>query len=84
VAALLRDSPLFAAAWETATVAAHTSTRKTVHSPVIGPIELDCDVLSAPSTDMRIVVYTAIPGSPSAEKLELLRVTGVQEFATGR
>ncbi|RWZ67774.1 XRE family transcriptional regulator [Labedella populi] len=84
VAALLRTSPLFAEAWETATVASHTSSRKTVHSPVVGPIELDCDVLSTPSTDMRIVVYTAVPGSESAEKLQLLRVTGTQEFARGR
>jgi transcriptional regulator with XRE-family HTH domain len=80
VAALKRDSPAFAAAWETATVASHTSSRKTVRSPVIGSLELDCDVLSAPSTDMRIVVYTAVPGSASAEKLDLLRVTGVQAF----
>lgn len=84
VAALLRDSPLFAEAWKTATVASHTSSRKTVHSAVIGPIELDCDVLSAPSTDMRIVVYTAVPGSESANKLDLLRVTGTQEFARAR
>ncbi len=77
---LRRDSPLFAAAWETATVASHTSSRKTVRSAVIGPVELDCDVLSAPGTDMRIVVYTAAPGSEAAEKLALLRVAGTQEL----
>jgi hypothetical protein len=51
-----------------------------VHSPV-GPIEIDCDVLSVPGSDLRIVVYTAVPGSEDAAKLDLLRVTGLQEFA---
>jgi hypothetical protein len=36
------------------------------------------DVLTAPGTDLRIVVYTAVPGSPDASKLELLRVAGTQ------
>lgn len=80
VRALRRESPLFAEAWESASVAAHTSSRKTVHSPVVGPIALDCDVLGAPGADLRIVVYTAEPGSEAAEKLALLRVAGVQAF----
>jgi hypothetical protein len=78
VRCLRRDSPAFEEAWRTATVSAHVSSRKTVHSPVIGPIELDCDVLTAPGADLRIVVYTAVPGSPAEASLDLLRVTGVQ------
>jgi MmyB-like transcription regulator ligand binding domain len=44
----------------------------------VGPIAIDCDVLTAPGTDLRIVVYTAVPGSLDASKLELLRVAGTQ------
>lgn len=78
VRCLRRDAPAFEQAWQSATVSAHISSRKTVHSPVIGPIELDCDVLTAPGADLRIVVYTAVPGSPADANLDLLRVTGVQ------
>jgi DNA-binding XRE family transcriptional regulator len=80
VARLLRESPTFAAQWESASVAQHRSTRKTVHSSIVGPIELDCDVLDAPGSDLHIVVYSAVPGSEDAEKLELLRVAGTQAF----
>jgi hypothetical protein len=50
-----------------------------VHTPV-GPIEIDCDVLTVPGGDLRIVVYTAVPGTEDAAKLDLLRVTGLQQF----
>jgi hypothetical protein len=33
-------------------------------------------VLSVPGSDLRIVLYTAAPGSVDASRLELLRVTG--------
>jgi hypothetical protein len=43
-------------------------------------VEIDCDVLSVPGGDLRIVVYTVVPGSEDAAKLDLLRVTGLQEL----
>ncbi len=48
---------------------------------VAGPITVDCDVLSVPDGDLRIVVYTAVPGSDDAAKLDLLRVTGTERFS---
>lgn len=36
----------------------------------------DCDVLTVPGCDIRLVVYTVAAGSPDAEKLDFLRVTG--------
>ncbi|GEA87937.1 helix-turn-helix domain-containing protein [Cellulomonas cellasea] len=79
VARLQRESPDFAARWATAHVAEHRSSRKTVSTPV-GPIAVDCDVLTAPGIDVRIVVYTVAPGSEDAERLDLLRVTGLQDL----
>jgi hypothetical protein len=35
----------------------------------------DCDVLTVPGCDLRLVVYTVAAGSADAEKLEFLRVT---------
>ncbi|GAB3618495.1 hypothetical protein GCM10027416_30520 [Okibacterium endophyticum] len=41
-------------------------------------VTLDCDILTTHDVDFRLVVYTAPPGSEDAEKLDLLRVVGVQ------
>ena len=45
-------------------------------------ITIDCDVLTAPGTDLRIVVYTVAPGSEDEARLDLLRVTGLQALST--
>ena len=71
-------SPVFETLWGKWHVANRRSDRKTVDSPIVGPITFDCDVLSAPDSDLRLVVYTAPVGSSDAEKLDLLRVVGVQ------
>ncbi|WP_182515783.1 helix-turn-helix transcriptional regulator [Curtobacterium pusillum] len=80
VARLRRESPEFERRWDTGRVAEHRASRKRVHSPV-GPIEVDCDVLTVPGGDLRVVVYTAAPGTEDAAKLDLLRVTGLQDLA---
>lgn len=81
VARLRRESPEFERRWETGRIAEHRTSRKIVASRV-GPVEIDCDVLTVPGSDLRIVVYTATPGSPDAAALDLLRVTGLQELPT--
>ncbi|MEO3853767.1 hypothetical protein [Acrocarpospora sp. B8E8] len=48
--------------------------------PDVGPLALDCDVLTVPGTDLRLVVYTAPPGSNAADKLRLLDVIGTQSM----
>ena len=44
----------------------------------MGPVTVDCDILTAPDSDLRLVIYTARPGSEDAGKLDLLRVAGLQ------
>jgi transcriptional regulator with XRE-family HTH domain len=79
---LLARSPRFADLWSCARVATHLSSRKVVEVTGIGPIALDCDVLMAPGSDLRVVVYTAEPGSTDEARLDLLRVAGLQSFTT--
>ena len=43
-----------------------------MHHPELGPITVDCDVLSVPAVDLRVVAFTAAPGSEDADKLRLL------------
>lgn len=78
IADLCATDDWFKALWADYGVAHHISDRKTIHSPAVGPVTVDCDVLAAPDTDLRIVVYTARPGTEDAGKLDLLRVTGSQ------
>ena len=44
----------------------------------IGDITVDCDVLSDSDTDLKIVIYTAVPRSEDETKLDLGRVVGVR------
>lgn len=82
VSRLRTSSPEFERRWAEARVAQHRSSRKTVTGTPVGPIVVDCDVLTAPGSDLRIVVYTVAPGSEDEARLELLRVTGLQRVET--
>ncbi|MBR7676808.1 helix-turn-helix transcriptional regulator [Streptomyces daliensis] len=69
----------FAALWDGHEVAVRRSAVKRFQHPVVGLMELDCEVLLNPVHDQRLVLYTARPGSESHERLELLRVVGLQD-----
>jgi transcriptional regulator with XRE-family HTH domain len=70
---LLEESPEFARLWaEREVVVQRTLTKRTVH-PVAGPLELDCEILAVPGHEHRLLVYTAAPGTSSAEGLRRLR-----------
>jgi transcriptional regulator with XRE-family HTH domain len=78
---LRQVSPRFAELWEQRPVAQHEAARKTIRHPDIGPITLDCDVLTVGGSDLRLIVYTAPPGSDDARALALLGAVGLQSFA---
>lgn len=78
VTRLRAESQDFRRRWSEAHIARHRSSTKTATSTPVGPIAIDCDVLTAPGTDLRIVIYTVAPGTPDASKLGLLKVTGIQ------
>jgi transcriptional regulator with XRE-family HTH domain len=52
--------------------------RKVVDHPAVGRITLDCDALIVALDDLRIMVYTAEPGTEDAERLALAIVLGTQ------
>lgn len=75
---LRQESARFDELWDSGIVGVHESARKTIDHPEVGPLTLDCDVLVAPGSDLRVVTYTAAPGSEAAARLGLLDVIGIQ------
>ncbi|MGW7658089.1 MmyB family transcriptional regulator, partial [Streptomyces tendae] len=49
--------------------------RKTVEHPEVGPIDVDCDVLTDGDSEFKIVILTAVPGSADETKLRRLTAT---------
>lgn len=80
LADLRTTSRRFVELWETAAepAPAEPSRHKVVAHPTVGPIALDCDTLVVAGDDLRIMVYTAEPGTPDAERLDLAIVLGTQ------
>lgn len=80
LADLRANSERFAELWDSGVVGRHEAAHKIVDHPLVGPITLDCDVLSVAGSDLRIMIDTAEPGTEDAERLALLTVLGTQEL----
>ncbi|MFJ1911339.1 helix-turn-helix transcriptional regulator [Streptomyces sp. NPDC088147] len=78
---LRTHSERFTRLWESGAVGHHEAACKTIDHPRVGPLTLDCDVLTVATGDLRIMVYTAEPGTADAERLALLTVIGTQTLA---
>ena len=78
---LRQTSPRFTQLWAERVVNSTGSNSKTIDHPEVGPITLDCDVLTVAGSDLRLVVYTAEPSSPDANRLRLVRVIGLQKLS---
>lgn len=82
IAELTAASPRFAELWESAGAASppEQARHKVIDHPGAGLIALDCDVLIVAGEDLRIMVYTAEPGTEDADRLALAVVLGTQEL----
>ncbi|MEV4252144.1 helix-turn-helix transcriptional regulator [Spirillospora sp. NPDC049652] len=77
---LTEGSALFRRVWAEHDVEIRRNTKKTMVHPVVGSMELHCDVLVVPEKDQKVILYTATPGTQSHESLKLLRVIGTQKL----
>lgn len=78
VAELLMHSDRFAELWDSGIAGHHEAARKTIDHPHVGAVTLDCDILTVAGSDLRIMVYTAEPGTEDAERLALITTLGIQ------
>jgi hypothetical protein len=53
---------------------------KTMQHPLVGTLQLSCDMLAVPIYDQYLVCMTAERNSPSEEALRLLSVVGTQDM----
>ncbi|CAG6394518.1 helix-turn-helix transcriptional regulator [Streptomyces cocklensis] len=83
VAELRARSEPFERLWSEHKVAVRRSDTKRFRHPVVGDMELDCEVLLSTWHDQRLIVYTARPGTEAYERLQLLRVVGLQDLTVG-
>jgi transcriptional regulator with XRE-family HTH domain len=68
--------------WAEHEVAVRRADRKTFRHPRVGRVTMDCETLVTPDLGQQLLVLT--PADAEArEKLELLRVLGVEEFPAG-
>jgi transcriptional regulator with XRE-family HTH domain len=83
IAKLTSHSPRFVELWESAELDSprDQSRRKIIDHPDVGLIALDCDTLIVAGDDVRMIVYTADPGTEDAERLAVAVVLGTQALA---
>ena len=78
---LVEASAEFREVWARHDVAVMLTNTKTFLHPQVGRLSLDCEVLLTASGEQSLILFTARPGTDTAEKLELLRVLGRESFA---
>lgn len=80
VRALLDGSEEFRRLWDVHEVGVrHVGVKRFLH-PSVGELELHCQLLDDLEQQQTLLVFTAKPGSVSAERLELLSVLGSQRL----
>ncbi|MBB4693138.1 MmyB family transcriptional regulator [Paractinoplanes abujensis] len=81
VADLLERSAEFAGLWAQQLVAPLTSAPKLIRHPLVGVLDLQCDVVLSPASGHRLVIFRPRPGSDAHEQIAFLGVLGNQKFA---
>lgn len=79
VAELRAASAVFDRLWALRELDERHGDTKTIRHRDLGPLELDCNTLLVHADDQVLLVYSAAPGTPAADALDLLRVIGLQQ-----
>lgn len=80
---LAAGSERFAGLWARGAVGAHREDHKIVEHPAVGPIAVDCDVMTDGDAERKIVILTAAPDTEDETKLRLAVLSGVPDPARG-
>ncbi len=78
---LLPQSEEFRTLWETHEIGVRPDGLKRLVHPEVGALELHCQTLLDPEQSHLLLVFTAVPGSESYDKMQLLSVIGAHSAA---
>lgn len=78
---LTRGNQRFAELWAAGAVGAHRADRKIVEHPAVGPIAVDCDVMTDGDAELKIVILSATPDTADETTLRLAFLSGVADPA---
>lgn len=81
--ALTKGNRRFAELWASGEVGAHREGHKIIQHPAVGPIAVDCDVLSDGDSELKIVILTAAPGTEDETKMRLAVLSGSAVLGDG-
>ncbi|WP_432190985.1 helix-turn-helix transcriptional regulator [Streptomyces sp. bgisy027] len=84
VAELRAGSEEFARLWDEHEVSRRDQATKRFLHPLVGLVELDCEVMVSHQHHHLLVVHSARPGTDAYERLQLLRVVGLQDMSPSR
>lgn len=84
VRSLSRQSEEFRVLWKKHEVGLRPRETKHFMHPELGEIELNCQTLLDPESSQLLLVYTAVPGSVSAEKLRVIASSEVSGVGDGK
>ncbi|GGM13960.1 hypothetical protein GCM10010129_67630 [Streptomyces fumigatiscleroticus] len=77
---LLARSDEFRSLWDKHEVGVRPQHVKRYIHPEVGRLELNCQTLLDPDQSHYLLVYTAVPGTASHDRLRLLSAIGAQTF----
>ena len=83
IRALNAGNRRFAELWGAGAVGTHREDHKIVEHPAVGPIAVDCDILTDGEAELKIVILTAAPDTEDETRLRLAFLTGVPDPALG-
>jgi transcriptional regulator with XRE-family HTH domain len=83
VAELRAGSAEFAGLWDSHHLRSTRHVTKKVRHRLVGDLVLNCDALAVPDRDQHLVIFTAEPGTPSDQAMQLLKVVGTQRMESG-
>jgi transcriptional regulator with XRE-family HTH domain len=78
---LTTGNPRFAGLWASCAVGTHREDHKIIKHPAVGPIAVDCDVMTDGDAELKIVILTAAPDTEDETRLRLAVLSGVPDPA---
>jgi transcriptional regulator with XRE-family HTH domain len=81
IADLRARSEEFVSLWAEHDVALRRADRKRIVHPLAGIVAVECETLLTQEDDQRLLVFSPQAGTDAAEKLELIRVMGLQDMS---